>query len=110
LTGRRFHALEQSASRTLSVGDLMYTRVITAAGASILIGACPWVIPPSWHIPIIDMLEKFRPKGLLTQEDLLDYDVEIRQAYHEIVDALLHQAPRDAEHGRRPTRADHLDV
>ena len=90
LTGRRFHVLEQSASQTLKVGDLMFTRVITAGSASILIGACPWVIPASWHISIIDMREKFRPKGLLTREELLDYDLEIRQAYHEIVDALMH--------------------
>src|SRR4051812_22357504 len=41
LTGRRFHVLEQSASQTLKVGHLTFTRVITAGGASILIGACP---------------------------------------------------------------------
>jgi len=90
LTGRRFHVLEQSASQTLKVGDLTFTRVITAGGASILIGACPWVIPASWHIPIIDMRERFRPKGLLTREDLQDRNFELRQVYHEIVDALLH--------------------
>jgi hypothetical protein len=67
--------------------------VITAGGASILIGACPWVIPASWHIPIIDMRERFRPKGLLTREELNDYNFELRQAYHEIVEALLHPAP-----------------
>ena len=90
LTGQRFHVLEQNASRSLSVGDLMFTRVITAGGASILIGACPWVIPASWHIPIIDMREKFRPKGRLAREELLDYNLEIREMYHAIVDALLH--------------------
>jgi hypothetical protein len=90
LTGRRFHVLEQSASQTLTVGDLTFTRVITVGGASILIGACSWVIPASWHIPIIDMRERFRPKGLLTREELQDYNVELRQAYHEIVDALMH--------------------
>jgi hypothetical protein len=93
LTGRRFHVLEQSASRTLHVGDLLFTRVVTAAGGSIMIGACPWVIPASWHIPIIDMREGLCPKGLLSRQDLFDFDVEIRQAYHEIVDALLHPAP-----------------
>jgi hypothetical protein len=36
------------------------------------------------------MREKFRPKGLLTREELQDYHFELRQAYHEIVDALLH--------------------
>ena len=92
LTGRRFHVLEQSASRTLHVGDVLFTRVVTAGGGSIMIGACPWVIPASWHIPIIDTRERLRPKRLLTREELLDYDLEIRQAYHEIVDALLHPA------------------
>ena len=62
LTGRRFHVLEQSASRTLQAGDVTFTRVVTAGGGSIMIGACPWVIPASWHIPLIDMREKFRPK------------------------------------------------
>ncbi len=90
LTGRRFHVLEQSASKALKVGDLTFTRVVTAGGASILIGACPWVIPASWHIPIIDMRERFRPKGLLTREELQEYNFELRQAYHEIVDALMH--------------------
>ena len=90
LTGRRFHVLEQNASRTLRLGDVLFTRVVTAGGGSIMIGACPWVIPASWHIPLIDTRERLRPKRLLTREELLDYDLEIRQAYHEIVDALLH--------------------
>ena len=88
--GPALHVVEQSASHTLKVDDLTFTRVITAGGASILIGACPWVIPASWHIPIIDMRERFRPKGLLTREELQDYNFELRQAYHEIVDALMH--------------------
>lgn len=90
LTGRRFHVLEQSASQTLQIGDLTFTRVISAGGASILIGACPWVILASWHIPIIEMRERFRSNGLLTREELRDYNFELRQAYHEIVDALAH--------------------
>ena len=90
LTGRRFHVLEQSASRTLRVGDVLFTRVVTAGGGSIMIGACPWVIPASWHIPIIDVRERWRQKRLLTRDELIDYDLETRQTYHEIVDRLLH--------------------
>jgi SEC-C motif len=90
LTGRRFHVLEQSASQTLAAGDLTFTRVVTAGGASILIGACPWVIPASWHIPVIDMREKLRPKRLLTREELADCDLEIRELYHAIADAIEH--------------------
>ena len=90
LTGRRFHVLEQSASRTLQVGHVTFTRVVTAGGGSILIGACPWVIPASWHISLIDMREKIRPRRLLTREELRDYSLELRQTYLGIVDALLH--------------------
>lgn len=90
LTGRRFHVLEHSASCTLRVGDLLFTRVVTAGGGSIMIGACPWVIPASWHIPMIDMRERWRPKRLLTRDELNDYRLEIRETYHDIVDRLLH--------------------
>jgi hypothetical protein len=33
---------------------------------------------------------RLRPKGLLTREELQGYNFELRQAYHEIVDALMH--------------------
>jgi hypothetical protein len=92
-TGRRFHVFEQNASETLRPGDVLFTRVVTAGGGSIMIGACPWVIPASWHLPIIDVRERFRPKPLFTREDLFDYAIEIRELYHEIVDELLHPAP-----------------
>lgn len=92
LTGRRFHVLEQSASRALHAGDVTYTRVLTARGGSIMIGACPWVIPASWHIPVIDFRARLRPRRMLTREELIDYDLEIRAIYHDIVHALLHPA------------------
>ena len=40
------------------------------------------MIPPSWHIPIIDTRERLRPKRLLTRQELLDYNLEIRKVYH----------------------------
>jgi hypothetical protein len=90
LTGRRFHVLEQSASRTLRAGDLTFTRVVTAGGASIMIGASPWVIPPAWHLPVIELREQLRPRRLLTLDDLLEHDIEIRRFYHQVVHAVLH--------------------
>ena len=75
------------------MGDLTFTRVVTAGGASIMIGASPWVIPPAWHLPVIEFREQLRPRRLLTLNDLLEYDIEIRQFYHQVVDAILHPAP-----------------
>ena len=58
-----------------------------------MIGACPWVIPASWHLPIIEVRDKFRSKRLLTRAEVAGRDLEIRQVYHGIVDALLDPAP-----------------
>ena len=93
LTGRRFHVLEQSASRTLRAGDVTFTRVVTAGGASIMIGASPWLIPPAWQLRVIDFRDHLRPRRLLTVDDLIDYDLEIRGFYHQVIDAILHPAP-----------------
>jgi hypothetical protein len=89
LTGRHFQVLEQSASRTLHAGDLTFTRVVTAGGASIMIGASPWAIPPSWHLPIIELRDQLSPRRLMTLADLSKCEVELRQLYHQIVDAIV---------------------
>lgn len=90
LTGRHFHVLEQSASRTFRTGDLTYTRVVTAGGASIMIGASPWIIPPAWHVRVLDFRQQLRPRRLLTVDELRDYDIEIREFYHHVIDAIQH--------------------
>jgi hypothetical protein len=95
MTGRRFRVLEQAASRTVRPGDVTFTRVLTLAGGSILLGPSPWIIPPSWRIQLIELRERWRPRRLLTRNELEDYAIELREAYHEIVDALHHpQLPR----------------
>jgi hypothetical protein len=89
LTGRRFHVLEQSASRTLRVADLTFTRVVTAGGASIMLGASTWVIPPSWHLSIIECRDQLSPRRSMTLAGLSKYELELRQLYHQIVDAIV---------------------
>lgn len=89
LTGRRFQVLEQSASRTLRAGDLTFTRVVTAGGASIMIGASPWVIPPAWHLPVIEIRDQLCPRRLMTVADLANDQNEIRRFYHQIADAIV---------------------
>jgi hypothetical protein len=89
LTGGHFHVLELSASRTLRPGDLTFTRVVTAGGASIMMGASPWVIPPSWHLSVIDFRDQLAPRRRLTLADLSKRDIEIRRLYHQIVDAIV---------------------
>lgn len=89
LTGRHFHVLEQSASRMLRARDVTFTRVVTAGGASIMLGASPWVIPPSWHLSVIEFRDQLFPRRLMTLADLSKCAIEVRQLYHQVVDAIV---------------------
>lgn len=93
LTGARFHALEQSASRTLRSGDLLFTRVITIDVVSLMLGAAPFIVPPPWHTRIIDWRERLFRKRLMTLPDLDDFDIEIRDLYFDIAAELLNPTP-----------------
>ena len=93
LTGRRFHVLEQGASQRLRPADLMFTRVVTIDGTSLMLGAAPFVVPPPWHTRIIDWRERLVRRRLMTRQDLDDFDTEIRDLYFEIAAELLDPTP-----------------
>jgi hypothetical protein len=67
LTGARFHVLEQSGTAMLRPADLVFTRVVTIDGASIMAGQAPYLAPPHWHIPIIDWRERVFRRRLATR-------------------------------------------
>lgn len=89
LTGRRFHVLEQGASRTLKRHHVTFSRVVTVANVSVMFGATPFVIAAPWHTRIIDWRESTRAGGLMTREDLEDFEIEIRGLYLDIADEVL---------------------
>jgi hypothetical protein len=60
-----------------------------AGGASIMLGASPWVIPPSWHLPVIEFRDQLSPRRLMTLADLSKFAIDVRRFYHQIVDAIV---------------------
>jgi hypothetical protein len=46
------------------------------------------VIPPSWHLPVIEFRDRLSPRRLMTLADLSKSDIEIRRLYHQIADAI----------------------
>jgi hypothetical protein len=54
-----------------------------------MIGASPWVIPPSWHLSVIELRDHLCPRRFMTLADLGKCDIETRQFYHQIVDAIV---------------------
>lgn len=88
-----FLVLEQGASQTLRRADLIFTRVLTIDGVSLMLGAAPFVVPPRWHTRIIEWREQLFGKRRATRQDLADFDIEIRDLYFEIAAELLDPTP-----------------
>jgi len=93
LTGARFHVLEQGGTRNLRRADLLFTRVVTVEGTSLMLGAAPFIVPPHWHTTIIDWREELCRARLMTRQDLEDFDIEIRNLYFETVEEILNPTP-----------------
>lgn len=93
LTGARFHVLEQGASQTVRAAQLLFTRVVTVEGVSVMFGAAPFIVPAHWHTRIIDWREQVFRKRLMTRQDLADFDIEIRALYFDIAAQILNPAP-----------------
>lgn len=93
LTGKRFHVLEQGASKTLRRHELLFARVVTVMGTSVLFGTSPFSIPPGEHTRVIDFREARVRRRMMTREDLVDLDIEIRELYLQLVAEMLNPEP-----------------
>ncbi len=93
LTGRTFHTPELTASRSLRVGDLVFTRVITMEGVSLLFGLAPYVASPSWHVEVLDWRDHMFRKRAVTLDLVADREFELRDFYLDVRDAILYPAP-----------------
>ena len=83
-TGRRFHVLEQTASRTVRRTDLLFVRVITAGDLCLMFGMAPFVVPARLHLTILDWRDRVFRRRTPTRRVLMDPDVEMRDLYLEL--------------------------
>jgi hypothetical protein len=92
-TGAECRVLERSASAMVEAGVLLYGKIVTLDGASVLLAWSPHVIPPMWHTRIIDSRERTLRSRKASADRLHDFDHEIRQLYLAIADAIRNPAP-----------------
>jgi hypothetical protein len=83
LTGRNAVVRDQSGSQAVKPGALLFTRVVTVGETSIMTGCAPLVIPPNWHLTILDFRDRYaQGKGrTLTLEAVRELDLELRDLY-----------------------------
>lgn len=83
--GRELYVHERQATQTLGRGSIVYSRVMTMDGNSIMVGCAPTVIPASYLHDFIDMRENLAKKlPVIDRAVLQEYDVELRTIYHDI--------------------------
>src|SRR5713226_8908025 len=98
LMGGDAEVFEQSGSRGLQRGDILYTQIWNLKGYSILGCTAPIRIPPKCKAEIIGLRRRLQRKIAkqnrnLAAEDLVRYTEDIREAYLDIRDG-LHAPPR----------------
>ena len=89
LTGSDIVVKERNLTAAVQPGALLFTRVVTVDDTSIMSGSAPLLLPPQWHLPILDFRDEFAGKGkLLTRDAVRDLDIELRQLYFDIDDQI----------------------
>ncbi len=94
LLEREVYVTERSASTYAQKGDILFAKVIQYDQVGLMVGCSPTLIPPIHKPPIIDLRTRMRQdKGELATQDLFEWDIEIRDLYFEIHDA-MHTPPK----------------
>jgi len=92
--GRAVYVHERQATTNLNKGEIIYSRIISMDGDSIMVGCAPTIIPPTYLHDFIDVRENFEDRiGRIDREFLLDYDVELRTIYYDIREELYNPLP-----------------
>lgn len=82
LTGDPWRVLEQSASRAVRPGAVLYARVVTLDGTSIMVGSGSLQLPPGRRADVADLREDLRTRGrTLTSDDVRAFEDMLRRWY-----------------------------
>jgi len=89
LGGER-EVLERSASETMEVGGAFYGLLVTCDGVTLMEACGPLSIPPAEKISLIELRERISGgTAEVTAEMLADWNIELRDAYHELTEWLM---------------------
>ncbi len=94
ILNRTVSVYERKGSEMLRVGSILFARVVTMDNNSIMLGCAPNIIPASYQSYFIDLRESWElALRDLGADILFEYEDEIRDIYHEIIDLLNKSGP-----------------
>jgi hypothetical protein len=98
MRGHDFAIVDRSASQTLEPGNILYGKVVQWKGLSVMMGSGSRIIPAAFMPSLVDLrteLLSLEPSSdeTLTDENLLDLEDDLREAYFDIVDNVMRRPP-----------------
>lgn len=94
LTREEHEILERSASQSLQVGNVVFAQLVTADDITVMEACGPVAIPPREKLRLIDLREHIAADDApVDAATLHDWDIEIREIYLDVAEALLNPAP-----------------
>jgi SEC-C motif len=92
--GTRHSVMERTGSQQVEAGDILFGRVVQIDTVSMMLGTSAIAIPASFKAEIMDLANRVgQAPGKATDEDLRDWDMDLRMFYLSIHEALV--APPD---------------
>lgn len=93
LLGREVYVTERSATTYAQKGDIVFAKVIQYDTVGLMVGCGSVLIPPAHKLLLIDLRAMMRSDKEdigenLTTQDLFEWDMEIRDLYFDILDAM----------------------
>ena len=96
LTGWEITVQERLGSERLQPADIVFGRVVMVDGVGMIVGLGSTIIPPRFKPQLIDMRHRLQEgQKPLTDEHLIDWDIDIRRLYLDLVER-LHTPPQMA--------------
>ena len=81
---------ERQSSSTLGKGNILFSRVITMDGDSVMLGAAPVMIPGRFFDQILGFREQVAKNRTIHRDTLHDYGIELRQLYFDLREECLY--------------------
>lgn len=94
LTGTQCRVLESTASRTIRRGEVIYARVVTMQGVSIMVGCGTTALPPLRRADLAELRDALAKRGRwLSAADLRRHQDALRRWYLLAADQVHHPPP-----------------
>jgi len=85
---------ERQGSESITMGNIIFARILTMDNSSIMVGSSPYLIPADYQSYFIDLRENWQTSIEDFGDEVLSvYEYDIREIYHDIIEKIKNPVP-----------------